>query len=109
GTRFVVSAYAADPVMLTGLEEGKIMLQAKEENHVMQPGQVLAIGENQRIQPSKEKLQQVLAWKEQKIWFREASFETIFKTLVRWYAISVQFEGNVSTRFTGVLPTNLPL
>ena len=109
GTRFVVSAYATDPAMVTGLEEGKVTLQAKEENRVMQPGQVLAIGENQRIQPSKEKLQQVLAWKEQKIWFREASFETIFKTLVRWYAISVQFEGNVSTRFTGVLPTSLPL
>lgn len=109
GTRFVVSAYPSDTEMITGLEEGKISLQAKEESRVMQPGQVLVIGESRGIQETKAKLHQVLAWKEQKIWFRETSFETIFQTLVRWYAITVQFEDKVDTRFTGVLPTNRPL
>lgn len=109
GTRFVVRDYGSDNTTEAGLEEGKVTVGARGQQRVLQPGQVVSIGQQQEIQNSVFSLQQLSAWKEQKIWFKNARFEDIFRTLVRWYAIQVRFQGTIRSRFTGVLPTNRPL
>lgn len=109
GTRFVVLDYPTDSKMYTGLEEGKVNVQTPQQAMELTPGQVLEINSQQRMQESAVALRQLSSWKEQKLWFRNATYEEIFQTLVRWYAIEVRFETSITARFSGVLPTNRPL
>jgi transmembrane sensor len=109
GTRFVVLDYATDSKMYTGLEEGKVNVQTPQQTMQLTPGQVVEINSQQRMQESAVALRQLSSWKEQKLWFRNATYEEIFQTLVRWYAIEVRFETSITARFSGVLPTNRPL
>lgn len=109
GTHFVVTDYPTDPAMITGLEEGKVQVKTSTTSRNVRPGEVVEVSHNQQVNLSSTPLTQVMAWKEHKLWFRNASYEEIFTTLVRWYAIDVKFERTISSRFSGVLPTNRPL
>jgi ferric-dicitrate binding protein FerR (iron transport regulator) len=95
--------------MYTGLEEGKVRVQTPQQSMELVPGQVMEIDNKQGIVKSGIPLRQLTSWKEQKLWFRNATFEEIFQTLVRWYGIEVRFKEPITARFSGVLPTNRPL
>jgi ferric-dicitrate binding protein FerR (iron transport regulator) len=109
GTHFVVSDYATDQAMITGLEEGKVKVETNNQSRNLTPGEVVEVSNTEKVILSATPLSEVLAWKEQKLWFHNASYEEIFNTLVRWYPIEVMFETKISSRFSGVLPTNRPL
>lgn len=109
GTHFVVSDYLTDPAMITGLEEGKVKVETSNQSRNLTPGEVVEVSNNEKVNLSSTPLTEILAWKEQKLWFHNASYEEIFNTLVRWYAIDVKFETKITSRFSGVLPTNRPL
>ncbi len=102
GTHFNVNAYADEPTMKTTLEEGSVRLGeltlSKSGEQVAFDPMTGKISLNRQVD-----LEQVLAWKEGLIEFKDADLETVLRTLGRWYDFEVTYKTNKDTThlFTG--------
>lgn len=109
GTKFVVSDYRSDPYMFTGLLEGRIHLESGGNGQEIHVGEVWLVGNKTNITRDTQSLQQLTAWQKRTIWFKDATYEEIFRTLRRWYNIDFAFRSTPTTRFSGILPTDRSL
>ena len=97
GTKFNVSSYAEDNVILTVLKEGSVTLRRKgaglfEKDLVMIPNQMVIFDKNS----GKSKVQEVdpdyyALWTKGLISFEEIDFVRVIKKLERFYNISINF------------------
>lgn len=88
GTAFNIKAY--EKTQFITLAEGSILLHSNGREDMMKPNQQALIGEGHtEIRHVDAHLYS--AWKERKMVYRQASLETIFADLSRWYDVEVRF------------------
>jgi transmembrane sensor len=129
GTSFNINSYEDEGPARTTLLDGKIAValpsdrQSKKSGEfvVLKPGQqaVAASGlltggidrETQHLTIVNDaNVEQVMAWKNGFLSFKQADLTTVLRQLERWYDIDVKYAGNIPVRhFTGELSRDLTL
>jgi ferric-dicitrate binding protein FerR (iron transport regulator) len=111
GTHFDVAAYPDEEAVSTTLIEGRVRVKKDQKELILNPGQEALAFEQGPIQliPDAD-TQTIIAWKEGKTVFKNASIQSIMRAISRWYDVDVVFEGELPNRqFTGSLPRNTNL
>ncbi|MGY0407757.1 MAG: FecR family protein [Polaribacter sp.] len=106
GTKFNIKAYKMDSYISTTLVEGKVAISNALFNKILRPGQQSRIsGKDNEITVSAVDVTNEIAWKNGFFSFEEETLEEIFKTLARWYDVTVVFEKNNlrNIQFSGIL------
>jgi transmembrane sensor len=108
GTHFNIMAYNDEPFITTTLLEGSVQIGSV----VLNPGQQARIsnGEASVKVTSDVDVNAVVAWKNGKTSFKDASIQTIMRAISRWYDVDVTYKGVIpDKRFKGGLPRNTDL
>nr|WP_199156182.1 FecR family protein [Pedobacter sp. ASV2] len=107
GTHFNVNSYSDEPATVTTLAEGSVRVSlpssSNDHSHAMTivPGQQAATTKD-NITVGTADLDAALAWKNNQIYFKQASIQTIMRQVARWYNIEVEYKGKIPNRkFTG--------
>jgi transmembrane sensor len=128
GTSFNINSYEDEGPVRTTLLDGKIAVALPSDGQsksgefvVLKPGQqaVAASGlltggidrETQHLTIVNDaNVEQVMAWKNGFLSFKQADLTTVLRQLERWYDIDVKYAGNIPVRhFTGELSRDLTL
>lgn len=94
GTHFNVNSYADENVTTTTLEEGSVQISGNGKRVVIKPGEQ-ALFDGKALDIQQANLKTVLAWKEGRIYFKDADIESIMRQVSRWYDIEVVYKGKV--------------
>lgn len=109
GTKFNVSAYADDDLILTTLKEGSVEVYSLENTDMRI---VLIPNDQSRLNKDLGSISVVqvstdayMAWKEGRFVFRDLTLDEIMKRLARWYDVDIEFSNaqKKDIRFTGNL------
>lgn len=96
GTHFNINSYSDEGRTVTTLTEGSVKVSyldnKAKESAVLKPGMQSVAG-NGKIKVQQADLQTELAWKEGKIYFRDAPIQEVLRQVSRWYNIEVEYEG----------------
>lgn len=105
GTHFNINAYGDDYPVKTTLVEGSVKVSNDKGFVVIQPGeQTIFQYSNTAYKVIKPNLEEVLAWKNGKFIFSEASARSIMLQLSRWYDVDIVFESDLNgINFSGGL------
>lgn len=109
GTHFNVNAYADEGTVTTTLVEGSVIVETEKELLKLSPGQEAIIDSSEHGRISNTDVSLATAWKEHLFRFQNTPIPQIMKEIERWYNVKVVFRGNITERFTGVLPRDLAL
>jgi len=114
GTAFNINAYEAGKEIKVALAEGKVVVQTKRnpnENAHSEPGGVVLEPGNQVLynvinsgmvnEPFNSK--QILSWKDDILYFEDASWYEIIHTLENWYGVNIETvnKGNSEKLYSG--------
>jgi len=99
GTHFNVNAYGDGGKSATTLLEGSVSvsLAGKDGEKVLKPLQCLVAG-NGVMKVGAADVEQVMAWKNGVLEFKDASIGEIMNEVSRWYDLEVEYRGDVSGR-----------
>lgn len=108
GTSFNIKAYSDESEIYTTLVEGKIKLNAgeNEKDWILSPDQQAILEKsNSRVEIREVDVLQFVSWKNGVFTFADETLEDILKTLARWYNFEYEFdtESLKSIRFEGGL------
>lgn len=98
GTHFNVNAYTNENREVTTLAEGAVRVTVKQLPGItLKPGQqaINALGD---IAVKPADVETALAWKNGKIYFKDADIQTIMRQVARWYNINIEYQGNIPKR-----------
>jgi transmembrane sensor len=98
GTHFNVDSY--DEVIKTTLLEGSVKIKAGDKTGLLRPGQqsqASTAGEFKTT--SSVDIDKVMAWKNGRFSFENASLESIMNQVSRWYDVDVVYQDKVPKRF----------
>ena len=111
GTGFNISAYPDDPDIRTTLVQGKIKVENKEKDAVLQPGQqVVATEEGGWKMLKSVNTEEVTDWRFGLFNFDNADLHSVLRQLARWYDVEVEFRGAVpDKRIQGQMHRDLTL
>jgi hypothetical protein len=132
GTHFNVNAYKDEESIKTTLLEGRVKVGSrqwavgsgekaegrgqrveKEQSVVLKPGEQAELIADSRLtihEKSNVNIEEVLAWKNGRFLFDNASIESIMKQISRWYNVEVTFAGKPTQEgFTASIPRNVPV
>lgn len=96
GTHFNVYAYPASPETKTTLLEGKVLVKemGKGNQVVLLPGEQ-SVASLSHVSKHSVNVQQEMAWVYGKFNFDGKSLQEVMDELSRWYAIDVQYQGEI--------------
>lgn len=121
GTHFNISSYNDEPQTITTLLEGSVnvsslrggspsSLRGTKQSQTIRPGQQASTGKSEEIKLSTADLQSVIAWKNGRMYFKQADIKTILRQISRWYNVEIIYVGKVSDRrITGGIDRNVKL
>ncbi|MFX1707222.1 FecR domain-containing protein [Chitinophaga sp. CC14] len=137
GTHFNINSYNEEPETITTLEEGSVEVVMKSslaqsieypplrgsspqslrgsmtkqpKTVILKPGEQAATGRGQEIQVSPADLQTAMAWKEGRMYFKQADIKAIMRQVSRWYDVDILYAGEVPERqITGGFDRNAKL
>ena len=96
GTQFNINAYGDEDGILTTLVEGSVIVGHPLDSVTLKPGQQSKMKGSAGYKVSKPDLEEVLAWKNGKFLFNQASTRLLMTQLSRWYDIDIEYQDNVS-------------
>lgn len=99
GTRFNISAYQEEPLLVT-LLEGSVNVNKGTDRVVLKPGQQAAVESRITINDNVN-TEAVMAWKQGYFELEGASVRKIMNQLSRWYDVPVVYEGPAPDRIFG--------
>ncbi len=114
GTHFNTNNYTAENAATVTLAEGSVKVTntdgITEQSIKIVPGQsaVKHAGSNEIITETAD-VEQILAWTNDLFMFNNTSIEHVMQQLERWYDIEVVFKYKTDQRFSGTIPTNVPI
>ena len=111
GTGFNISAYPDDPDVRTTLVQGKIKVENKGKDAVLQSGQqVVATDSGGWTVLKSVNTEEVTDWRFGLFNFDNADLHTVMRQLARWYNVDVEFQGAVpDKRVQGQMHRDLTL
>lgn len=97
GTHFNINAYGDDQLIRTSLLEGAVKVSNFNGSITIKPGEQ-ALGSTNRsaYQVIHPNMEEVLAWKNGRFLFNNASAASIVLQLSRWYDIDIVYKGDLS-------------
>lgn len=105
GTSFNVRAYSGENLQFVALEEGKIQIKGINDREmayeeILDPLEMLVYNKTNRSHSVDEfDLSDIMAWKNNAIVFKNASFPEIQKELERWFGVTIYADKEISTEF----------
>jgi len=93
GTRFNIAYYPDEAVSRTTLVEGSVALKNGNKKNTLVPGQAASITKDGAISIAAVDVEEMIAWKNDLFYFKEADIKTIMQQVSRWYDIEVGYEG----------------
>lgn len=112
GTKFNLSAYEDETDLKVTLVEGSVSVEQSDllgEKLILKPGEQIRINANgQRSLIEKANIEEAVAWKNNLFWFEDSDIQEVTKALSRWYNVSIEIKDNITDRFTGSIPMDLP-
>jgi len=110
GTQFNVNTYE-DEVPRVTLVKGSVQVTLeKQQPVIIKPGQQAFVAGSQLQVTDHVNLEEVMAWKNGRFYFNNASITSVMTQLQRWYNIEVVYQGAKPTQvFGGELQRNLNL
>ncbi|MEZ2440358.1 FecR domain-containing protein [Chitinophaga sp. RCC_12] len=112
GTKFNIHSYPKEEDITTTLIQGSIRIAAGKYTKVLQPGQqsLVNTGANSNIRlATGVNMDEVLAWRNGKFIFDDASLKTVVSQLERWYDVNIDYAGMEDYRFNGEISRNVSL
>ncbi|HEY5408355.1 MAG TPA: FecR domain-containing protein [Ginsengibacter sp.] len=110
GTHFNVNAYDDEEGIRVTLLEGSVKVSNNSKNKMIKPGQQALIfsstggGREEDIKVQAADLEEVMAWKNGKFEFGEATdIPTIMRQIARWYDVDVEYKGTVKGHIGGTI------
>jgi transmembrane sensor len=109
GTKFNVNGYNNEAQIKTTLLEGKVKVSEGDAEKVLSPGQQAKLekqtGEINTVDDVD--VDEAVAWRYGYFQFNDADLQTVMNQIVRWYDVSVVYEGNVpDKKFWGKISRN---
>lgn len=101
GTHFNINTYANEEAVKVTLLEGSVKVATADNNRgaVLKPGGQAMLKLNSRITIRENvDVEEVVAWKEGRFQFKDASLKAIMRQLIRWYDIEVEYVGSIDDR-----------
>ena len=95
GTHFNINAYPDEERTITTLEEGSVQVSAGKRIRHVKPGQETVLLKDNAINVQQADLNIALAWKNNKMAFKDAGIQGIMKQVARWYNIQVEYQGTI--------------
>jgi transmembrane sensor len=95
GTHFNINAYADEARTVTTLEEGSVKVSAGTDARNIKPGQETILSSDNVMRVRQADLDIALAWKNNKMMFKDAGIEEIMRQVARWYNIKVEYQGAI--------------
>lgn len=95
GIHFNINSYADEGKTVTTLAEGSVKVSTpgdRGRSTILKPGQQSFIADA-HIQVHEADLQVALAWKDGKIYFKDAPIQDVLRQVSRWYDIQVEYKG----------------
>lgn len=112
GTRFNVSGYTEDEVVITALYEGEIEVEDKvlKKKINLMPGEMVRLDPKlQEFKKEKKDLSTFNAWTNGLFSFDEAPFQEVMKEVARWYNVEVIYQSSIPTdMFSGDVSRDVP-
>jgi ferric-dicitrate binding protein FerR (iron transport regulator) len=106
GTRFDIMAYPDESTVRATLVDGSVAVSRGDKKRVLQAGEQ-ALGSKTGLDSFsvfKADTVEVLAWRHGEFRFKKASIQPIMRQLARWYDVTIDYSGPISTAsFTGVM------
>jgi ferric-dicitrate binding protein FerR (iron transport regulator) len=103
GTHFNVNAYEDEDNIKVTLLEGSVKVSKGSAISFIKPGQQAKIASDLKI-VSDVNIEEVMAWKNGKFQFGEASdIKTIMKEVARWYDLHVEYQGVITDHIGGTI------
>lgn len=97
GTHFNVMAYADEPSVKTTLLEGSVMLNARNGQALLIPGQQADVtNSNGKVDLNYVNTDDAVSWKNGYFTFRNESVVSIMKKVSRWYDVDVEYRDDLS-------------
>jgi ferric-dicitrate binding protein FerR (iron transport regulator) len=108
-TRFNINGYSDEEKIKTTLLEGSIRFSSSQtgKSVLVSPGEQVAMNNDGSLSVYSADLEEVLAWKQEKFIFEKADIQTIMRQLARWYDVEVEYKGNISYHFGGIISRNV--
>ena len=99
GTHFNINAYDNEPELKTTLLEGSVIVKSEataQNSVILKPGQqaVLSRGHSPLTIDHSPDLDDVVAWKNNKVQFTDLDIHSVMRMLERWYNIEVVYTGH---------------
>jgi ferric-dicitrate binding protein FerR (iron transport regulator) len=113
GTHFDINAYEDEGKIYTTLAEGSVKVtltfrQAQGDKSVtIKPGEQAISEKEIKIVPVN--VDEVIAWKEGKFMFHDATIQSIAQQIKRWYDVDVEYQGKSTQLFNTEISRNIPL
>lgn len=109
GTHFNIYAYQNESVSRITLLEGSVKILNENATNTLKPGQQAQINSGRMNVSGDVDLQEVMAWKNGKFQFGEATdINTVMNQLSRWYNIEkVEYRGKITGHVGGTISRNL--
>ncbi|AHM58384.1 Fe2+-dicitrate sensor, membrane protein [Flammeovirgaceae bacterium 311] len=103
GTSFNIRAYRAEADIEVAVATGKVNVSHGDEAHNLLPGELVQYNaETKSLNVQEYDHQEVLAWKEGIIYFKDATYEEVKSTLERWYGVEIHSDAKVDNwQYTG--------
>lgn len=113
GTHFNINAYPDEDAIKTTLLEGSVRLTAFSAGNKtagirpLAPGQQASINAKNELKITDDiNTDEVIAWTNNRFYFRSADIKTIMRQLARWYDVDVVYNKDVQGRFNAEIPRN---
>jgi transmembrane sensor len=95
GTHFNINAYADEGRIVTTLEEGAVRVFGGGGIATIKPGQQTLLHPDKSLMVAEANLKTALAWKNNKMTFKNAGIAEIMRQISRWYNIKVEYQGAI--------------
>lgn len=109
GTSFDVNAYSDEGTETVSLLEGSIELTTGSKKAQVVPGQQYQVRTGEALSGTTFDAGELLAWKDDRFVFRDATITEIMQQVKRWYDIDVRFSHRPATLFNATVSRREPL
>ena len=114
GTHFNINAYPDEEAIKTTLLQGSVQLTAFSPGNnapagtrLLLPGQQASLNTANELNITDDiNTDEVIAWTNNRFYFRSADIKTIMRQMARWYDVDVVYNKDVQGRFNAELPRN---
>ena len=114
GTRFNLNTYEDEQSIRATLLEGSVRMKNGPSTALLKPGQQAQLTGTQNIRITDDvNTEEIVAWTNNRFYFKSAGIRTIMRQLSRWYDVDVEYsngagdsESKSSARFNAEIPRN---